>query len=81
MMLDRGELKDWFGSTEIWIEAAIAGLGFYLFIVHTATAGDRSFLNRELLKNLNFVAGTLLMFLVGAILTAPWRCCRRCCRT
>ena len=25
MMLDRGELKDWFGSTEIWIEATVAG--------------------------------------------------------
>ena len=31
LMLDRGELKDWFGSTEIWIEATIAGLAFYLF--------------------------------------------------
>ena len=34
LMLDRGETKDWFGSTEIIIEAAIAGLGLYLFIVH-----------------------------------------------
>jgi DHA2 family multidrug resistance protein len=38
LMLDRGELKDWFHSTEIWIEATIAGLGFYLFTVHTVTA-------------------------------------------
>src|SRR5215467_8788940 len=38
MLLDRGELKNWFGSTEIWIEATIAGLAFYLFVVHTATA-------------------------------------------
>ena len=37
--------------------------------VHTATAGDRSFLNRELLQNRSYVAGTLLMFLIGAILT------------
>jgi DHA2 family multidrug resistance protein len=48
MFLDRGELKDWFGSTEIWVEATIAGLAFYLFVVHTATATDRSFLNREI---------------------------------
>ncbi|HEX3952718.1 MAG TPA: DHA2 family efflux MFS transporter permease subunit [Stellaceae bacterium] len=65
MMLDRGELKDWFGSIEIWVEAIIASLGFYLFIVHTATATDRSFLNRELLKDPNCVCGTLLMFLIG----------------
>jgi len=69
MLLDRGELKDWFGSTEIWIEAGISGIAFYLFTVHTVTATDRSFLNRELLKNANFVVGTVLMFLVGIILT------------
>src|SRR5205823_4577310 len=65
MFLDRGELKDWFGSTEIWIEATIAGLCFYLFIVHTATAGDRSFLNRELLKDANCIVGNILMFLIA----------------
>jgi MFS transporter, DHA2 family, multidrug resistance protein len=65
MLLDRGELKDWFGSREIWIEAVVAALCLYLFVVHIATAGDRSFLNRALLKDANCVAGTLLMFLVG----------------
>jgi hypothetical protein len=54
MLLDRGELKDWFGSTEIWIAATVAGLGFYLFVVHTVTATDRSFLNRDLLKDGKF---------------------------
>jgi MFS transporter, DHA2 family, multidrug resistance protein len=68
MLLDRGELKDWFGSTEIWVEAAISGVAFYLFIVHTATAGDRSFVNRDLLTNLNFTVGTVLMFMVGLIM-------------
>src|SRR5579863_3028887 len=65
MMLDRGELKDWFGSTEIWIEATIAALGFYLFITHTVTATVRSFLNRDLLKDANCLCGTLLMFVIG----------------
>src|ERR1700722_2978516 len=69
LMLDRGQLKDWFHSTEIWIEATVAGLCFYLLAVHTMTAGERSFLNRELLKSPNFVAGSLLMFGVGMILT------------
>ncbi len=68
LMLDRGELKDWFGSTEIWVEAAVCGVALYLFVVHTATATDRSFLNRDLLKNVNFVVGTVLMFLVGLIM-------------
>ncbi len=70
LLLDRGQLKDWFYSSEIWIEATIAGLCFYLFIVHTATTGERSFLNKELLKSSNFVAGTILMFCVGAIMNS-----------
>ncbi len=69
LMLDRGELKDWFNSTEIWIEATIAAVSFYVFAVHTVTTGDRSFLNRDLLKSPNFVAGTVLMFCVGAIMS------------
>jgi len=65
MMLDRGELKDWFGSTEIWVEAIIAALALYLFIVHTVTASDRSFLNRDLMRDANCMIGTLIMFLIG----------------
>ena len=69
LMLDRGQIKDWFHSTEIWIEATIAALCLYLLVVHTMTAGERSFINRELLKSPNFVAGSLLMFGVGMILS------------
>jgi DHA2 family multidrug resistance protein len=69
LMLDRGELKDWFHSSEIWIEATVCGLAFYVFAVHTATTGERSFLNRSLLTSSNFVAGTILMFCVGAIMS------------
>ena len=69
LMLDRGPRLDWFDSTEICIEATVAALAFYLFIVHTVTATDRSFLNRDLLKSPNFVTGTVLMFLIGGILS------------
>ena len=41
LMLDRGELKDWFHSSEIWVEAPVAGLGFYLFTVHTVATDER----------------------------------------
>jgi MFS transporter, DHA2 family, multidrug resistance protein len=70
MLLDRGELKDWFHSTEICLEAAVAGLAFYLFVVHTITAGARSFLSRDLLRDSNFVAGLVVMFFVGVIMFA-----------
>src|SRR5262249_4990943 len=43
----------------------IAALALYLFLVHTSTATDRSFLNREMLKDANCVIGTILMFLIG----------------
>jgi DHA2 family multidrug resistance protein len=69
MLLDRGELKDWFNSTEIWAEALVSGIAFYLFIVHTATSTERSFINLDLLKSPNFMAGTVLMFFVGGILS------------
>jgi MFS transporter, DHA2 family, multidrug resistance protein len=71
LLLDRGELKDWFGSREIWIETAVAGVAFYLFVIHTATVGERpSFLNRTLLRNPNFFAASVLMFFIGFIMNA-----------
>jgi DHA2 family multidrug resistance protein len=44
-------------------------LCFYLLTIHTITAGERSFLNKELLKSPNFIAGSVLMFGVGMILS------------
>lgn len=69
LMLDRGELKDWFGSSEIIIETFVAALGFYLFIIHSLTFKS-PFLNPELFKDRNFVAGNLLIFVVGIVLFA-----------
>ncbi|HYZ23331.1 MAG TPA: DHA2 family efflux MFS transporter permease subunit [Rhodopila sp.] len=77
LMLDRGETKDWFGSTEIILEATAAGLGFYLFLVHMLTA-DRPFISPRIFKDRNLVAGLLVMFAVGMVLLAtsallaPW---------
>jgi DHA2 family multidrug resistance protein len=34
ILLDRGEIKDWFGSSEIVIEALVAGSAFYLSCPH-----------------------------------------------
>jgi DHA2 family multidrug resistance protein len=70
MLLDRGELKDWFHSTEIWVEAMAASLAFYLFVVHTITTSGRPFLNRDLLRDSNLAAGLVLMFFLGVIMFA-----------
>src|SRR5271170_1681127 len=53
VMLDRGEIKDWFGSGEIVIEAIIAASAFYLFLVHTFTA-KRPFVRPDLVRDRNF---------------------------
>src|SRR5262249_6357911 len=69
LLLDRGEVKDGFGSTEIWIEAILGGLGFYIFIIQTATA-EHPYLNRALFKDRNFLAGNIFIFIVGVVLFA-----------
>ncbi len=69
LMLDRGELKDWFGSTEIMTEAVLSGLGVYLFVVHTMTA-RRPVLAPRIFTDVNFVAGCLIGFALFVILFA-----------
>lgn len=38
MMLDRGELLDWFSSREIIVQACLAGLGLYVFLIQLSLA-------------------------------------------
>jgi MFS transporter, DHA2 family, multidrug resistance protein len=68
--LDRGQLKDWFNSPEICIEAAVSVAAFYLFIVHMITTRKTRFLDPALFKDRNFVAGCLFIFNVGLLLFA-----------
>jgi DHA2 family multidrug resistance protein len=77
MMLDRGQDQDWFNSTEIIVEAVLAGLGIYLFVVHMFTA-PKPFLPPVIFTDRNFVVSVILMFAVGMVLLAssalmaPW---------
>lgn len=69
LMLDRGQDQKWFSSFEIQIECLVAVLCVYLFIVHSMTKKD-PFINLELFKDVNFVTGTVFIFVVGIILLA-----------
>lgn len=69
MMLDRGELLGWFDSVEIMLEAALAGLGFYTFLVHSLTS-PAPFIDPRLFQDRNYTVGLLLIFMVGIILLA-----------
>ena len=64
LMLDRGERLDWFNSTEILIEAAIAIVAIYLFVVHSLTHA-RPYINLSIFKDRNFVVGLSLIFMFG----------------
>ena len=66
IMLDRGEIKDWFGSSEIVIEALVAGAALYLFLVHTFTA-EQPFMRPALFRDRNLSAGVI--FSVVAFVT------------
>lgn len=68
LFLDRGELLDWFASSEIRLEAAGALIAFAFFAVHTFTVQGVSFFNRALLQDRNFLIGSLFAFIVGIVL-------------
>jgi MFS transporter, DHA2 family, multidrug resistance protein len=68
LFLDRGEQLDWLQSWEIRIEATASLVAFAFFVAHTWTVEGVSFLNRELLKDRNFVTSLFFGFIVGMIL-------------
>jgi len=70
LMLDRGQLRDWFSSTEIWIEAIVAGVSIYLFVVHMVTTTKPRFVSPALFKDRNFLTGNVFIFIVGVVLFA-----------
>jgi DHA2 family multidrug resistance protein len=70
IFLDRGQLRDWFGSTEICIEAAVGAIALYLFVVHMLTGRGTRFVSPALFKDSNYVIGCFLIFTVGLVLYA-----------
>lgn len=66
LFLDRGPTQDWFSAKEIWFELAFAGVGLYLFMLHTATT-EHPFFDPSLLRDSNFVAGCAIAGFVGIL--------------
>ena len=67
LMLDRGQMLDWFDSTEIWLEATAAAIGFYIFVVHIATA-RRPFVSPALFRDTNYMLGLVYGLAVGGVI-------------
>lgn len=69
LMLDRGETLDWFASREIVVEAALAALAFYAFIVHVLTT-DKPFITPSLFRDANYVVTMIIGAMFGVTLFA-----------
>jgi len=70
LVLSRGQRLDWFDSSEILLEAFIACLTLYLFIVHSLTS-KKPFLNLRLLLNRNYAIGLILVTIYGMLNFTP----------
>ena len=70
LMLDRGQRLDWFESPEIIIEACLAVVSFYIFIVHSLTSQD-PFLNLKLFLDRKFTLGCITAFAMGWLSYTP----------
>jgi DHA2 family multidrug resistance protein len=69
LMLDRGNTLSWFESIEIRVEALVAVLCLYLFVVQILTR-DRPFIDPVIFRNRNFSFSLLVSFVVGFNLLA-----------
>ena len=66
LMIDRGQRLDWFDSTEICLDAAVAAIAFWIFVAHSLTA-SRPFLDPRLLFDRNFAIGLVIAFFMGML--------------
>jgi DHA2 family multidrug resistance protein len=65
--LDRGDELDWLSSRTIIACFVVAGLGFYLFIVHLTLARN-TFVPRAVFADRNFLAGLVTIGSLGLVL-------------
>jgi MFS transporter, DHA2 family, multidrug resistance protein len=69
LVLDRGELLDWFTSTEIIIETVVAGVCLVMFVIHVMTT-DHPFFDLRLFEDPNFSISLLFTATTGMALIA-----------
>lgn len=67
LMLDRGQMQDWFDSREIWLEASGALFFGYLFVVHVLTT-ENPFVDLSIFTDRNFLAAAIFIFLLSVMI-------------
>ena len=70
LMLDRGERAEWFSSTEIIVEGALAVVFGWIFLAHSLTR-ERPFLDPRLLLERNFALGIGIAAIFGMLFVTP----------
>ena len=69
VVLDRGQIDDWFGSPKITLFAVIAGVALLIGLVHELTTKD-PIVALPLMRNPSFFVSNVVMFFVGIVLFA-----------
>ncbi|MEP7223214.1 MAG: DHA2 family efflux MFS transporter permease subunit [Novosphingobium sp.] len=69
LMMDRGQMLDWFDSTEVCIETGLMLLAGFLGVVHMLTAKD-TFVRAELFADRNFAIGCIIGAIFGLVVFA-----------
>jgi DHA2 family multidrug resistance protein len=70
LMLDRGQSRDWFQSTEIVAEAFFCVVAFWMFLTHSATK-RHPFVEPALFRDRNFLVSLVIMFAIGLAVISP----------
>jgi len=68
-MLDRGPQLDWFESTEILVEGALAIAAAWVLAIHLATSRNRIF-DPAIFRDRNYSAACAFAFIAGLVMTA-----------
>jgi MFS transporter, DHA2 family, multidrug resistance protein len=69
VVLDRGQQKDWFGSTQIRVMAFLCVFGLVAMVIRELTA-ENPIVDLRVLKDRTFAAGVLIMTMLGFVLYA-----------
>ncbi len=68
VVLDKGQEKDWFSSTEIRTLAVMAGLGLLAFILYELFGSDHPVVDLQVFRLRTYSTGVFLMTMVGFVL-------------
>jgi MFS transporter, DHA2 family, multidrug resistance protein len=69
LLLDRGNLLDWFSSLETWLWLGLAVSAAWAAVIHSATAKEPLF-DRRMFADVNFAVSLVFMVVVGAVMLA-----------